>query len=1137
MAQPPRKPNGRSTHRGGKLDNKNPGKRASPPQPVLIKGQGQSPVTNIQPIYDLLACGSVGRAQYSWCAINTGPIPIPPNFCCAPISDAGVRPLNVGDQIGARQFLFSPTGHTVGQQNKVYQFGLFTVDLGILVAPLDLIWLNPTTGNLGLRDPDHTIAIMRVIANTTGTEFTCWFDQEIDTEAHQFMKGWFTPADPFGGDLCRFPVQDGTTNYNRGDYVVCLVSGTFNFATGQPDPAGTLVAAGSRIIYDDVSATWIVQGVENLMRGWFDPNAADGTTPTNPFPIINGSANFQPHQYLVAEDAGNYDFVAGAPAAPPLGEILQLGDRIKYSATQVWEIVGQPLDANKGWFNASVNDGGNGVPYQVIDGSVLYQGGDYAICIVQGFYDFALAVGSPTALGTPDEEEVRQGDRITYDGTNWVVIKASLGLHKGWADTTSAGGGGLVEFPVVNGGVDYLPREFVQFINTGLYDFASGNAGVGTAVDAGDIWRYNGLTFEKDVINQGTSKGFFDPAIDNGGAAVPWDIVDGTIEYEEDEYVIATGDGLYDFTTGLAGTGTTVVTADVIRFTGGVWTVVRTSTTVETVSTVINQPLHGFLPLQHIWYDTGLGEWVLAQADAELTLKHGTVGQVIDTDNFTFVTYGEINYTAHGLNLGATYYLSDSLAGASTDVRPATGFSQVVFEVIDADSVKVIDQAVQRGQVVNVPVGTDIYAVDVIHDGSDNAIATSNNVEGAVQQLDAYLEDALDRQPIATGSLSGALIDFVLSVPAPGTWVPVTDPAMVIGIFNQQVDVDLVTGYMTINFDNPTGGVLAGAGTCVINIQETSGGTDEVRLAFEVNGTVAPNSIMRWNQSGSNDDIIATIAENITGLNQGDQIRVVATTLGNGDLAVSSFQYGFTVYDLTGIASSVSLDGAVIPEHNATFDYVTNEAVTNSGFLQRANQDIAVPEPYDPTKFDPIAAHAIAPDFSASASYPVHQLAMEGGNLYRSIVPIVPAPFDPLQWELAGGSSGGGGSIPNQLGVLINDGHNFTVALTTGVWEFDASELPNAPVKVDFNLSMLATQNVHMVQLVPTGAGVLQGAETSLSFTSTSANRNTSTSGSIIIQTGSSGTCTINVIVNNGAMSFRNTTSGQSRCTIQEVSF
>ena len=988
------------------------------------------------PIYEALNCGSVNLPKYSWCARNVSPTPIIANRCCTIFGEAGVRALNVGDQIGSRQFLFSPTGHPIGQVRNVYQFGVFTVDLGILFAPLDLIYLNPITGELDREDEDHTIAVMRVVQNNAGTEFIGWFDQEIDVEAHQFMKGWFDPNDPTGGggDLVRFPVIDTTVNYNRGDYVIALQSGGYNFLTGQPDAAGTQVASGSRVIYDDVLGQWIVQGIEALMRGWFDPLISGGTTPTNAFPIINGSLNFQPYQYLVSESAGQYDFVAGVPSIPPIGLPVQIGDRIRYNELLEWEVIGQPSSANQGWFEANVDLGGTGVPYDIVDGSVLYENGDYAICIATGFYRFSDGDADVTPI-TIDHLEVKQGDRITYNGFVWTVIPASLGLHKGWATTTANGGGGLAEFPVVNGGGDYLPREFVQFIDSGLYDFGTGTAGVGTAVDAGDIWRYDGLAFIKDEFDYGPSKGFFDATQTNGGGAVHWDVFNGNVQWSEDEYVICTVGGLYNFTTGIPGTGTTVNVADIIRYVGGVWVVIRSSTTVETVSTVVNQPLHGFLPLQNIWYDNLLNLWVLALSDDETTLKQGIVGEVIDQNNFTFVTYGEINAPSHGLTVGSTYYLSGGIPGGNTVLRPVTGLVQGTFEVIDDDSVKVIDQACQYAEGVVIPASTVVHAVDVVHDGTDNQIATGLNVELAIQQLDTYIDNAFSGTPMATGSLSGSLVNFTLSPPLPSDYVPIADASLVAGVFNQQIIADPITGSMTVDFVNPSGGAMAGIVTAIVNMQETSGGTDEVRLAFELNGVLSPNSLVRWNQSGTNEDIIATISETITGINQGDVVRVIATTLGAGNLVVSSFQLGVAVFDFTGIASAVNLNSGLLPDYNPIENYILDQSVVGDGVHQRNIVPINTPEPFDQTKWEEIRSKPVAHDYDPVAgTYILDELTVENGVLYRNIIPIpVPKPFDVLDWDdLAGGTTTLAVNFYGRLQASINLGNSAQAVLFKG---------------------------------------------------------------------------------------------------------
>jgi hypothetical protein len=99
-----------------------------------------------------------------------------------------------------------------------------------------------------------------------------------------------------------------------------------------------------------------------------------------------------------------------------------------------------------------------------------------------------------------------------------------------------------------------------------------------------------------------------------------------------------------------------------------------------------NVVAHGFSAGDALYFD---GTWKKSQANSSSTLAEGIVTEVADADNFTAYILGGhfVTVTAHGLgSAGDTLYCSEASAGALTTSAPATGFIQVVGQVIDADT-------------------------------------------------------------------------------------------------------------------------------------------------------------------------------------------------------------------------------------------------------------------------------------------------------------------------------------------------------------------------------------------------------------------------------------------------------------------
>ena len=142
----------------------------------------------------------------------------------------------------------------------------------------------------------------------------------IETTPSEAFRGFFDPTLPFGGPNASFPVVNGSTEYEAGNYLLVTGTGGFDFDTGQPSPTAPVVTASNFIIYDS-SLTWrIIGDVDTLDRGFFDPTKTGGQPPA-PHQVIDGSTLFKQGEFMFAIATGDYDFFRGSPtrAAPTSG--------------------------------------------------------------------------------------------------------------------------------------------------------------------------------------------------------------------------------------------------------------------------------------------------------------------------------------------------------------------------------------------------------------------------------------------------------------------------------------------------------------------------------------------------------------------------------------------------------------------------------------------------------------------------------------------------------------------------------------------------------------------------------------------------------------------------------------------------
>lgn len=124
-------------------------------------------------------------------------------------------------------------------------------------------------------------------------------------------------------------------------------------------------------------------------------------------------------------------------------------------------------------------------------------------------------------------------------------------------------------------------------------------------------------------------------------------------------------------------------------------------------ATPITQAGHGFTLGQQVYFDGT--SWQLAIATGLATLRVATVAQVVDASRFLVMFEGAMQWPAHGLTLGVTYYLSDATAGAITPIPPAAAasFDQPCVKPITPDFVRLIDYVIVDSAPVSAfPTGT-----------------------------------------------------------------------------------------------------------------------------------------------------------------------------------------------------------------------------------------------------------------------------------------------------------------------------------------------------------------------------------------------------------------------------------------------
>ena len=145
----------------------------------------------------------------------------------------------------------------------------------------------------------------------------------------------------------------------------------------------------------------------------------------------------------------------------------------------------------------------------------------------------------------------------------------------------------------------------------------------------------------------------------------------------------------------------------------------------------VTQATHGFTQLDVIY--NNVGTWEKAQADDADTLAIAMVTEVIDTDNFKYISVGQVNITSHGLTVGQYYYTSTTTAGDLVITPPdgLTEFSNPICYVLDADNLLIFpwraSQALNRAKTTTTAISASTYSATRF-DEFILANAVSNNI-------------------------------------------------------------------------------------------------------------------------------------------------------------------------------------------------------------------------------------------------------------------------------------------------------------------------------------------------------------------------------------------------------------------------
>lgn len=134
------------------------------------------------------------------------------------------------------------------------------------------------------------------------------------------------------------------------------------------------------------------------------------------------------------------------------------------------------------------------------------------------------------------------------------------------------------------------------------------------------------------------------------------------------------------------------------------------SSVVQYIGTTIHEPAHGFGIMDQVYKSSINGEWDLARADSIHTLRQASVYAVPNPDTFVVIFTGLLTIHAHGFEVGATYYLSATVAGAvtKTPVDASTCYNQPIFTPIDENTLRIHEEIFPELSVIAASANTHI---------------------------------------------------------------------------------------------------------------------------------------------------------------------------------------------------------------------------------------------------------------------------------------------------------------------------------------------------------------------------------------------------------------------------------------------
>ena len=202
-----------------------------------------------------------------------------------------------------------------------------------------------------------------------------------------------------------------------------------------------------------------------------------------------------------------------------------------------------------------------------------------------------------------------------------------------------------------------------------------------------------------------------------------------------------------------------------------------------TLKETINQPTHGFLLGQPIYYDSVVGIWKKAKADNKNTLMQAVVFDP-SANTFEAVYSGILDSTAHGYT--SDMYLSATTEGTFTATEPTTSgaiiqlcvkpFSDDKFIVV-SNNVDTVPQA-EKGEKIQTYTTGDNYLINDLIYYKDAILRVTTAITNAPAKLD-YTKAEIISNP-------GVVFDF--------------DPTSVTGQQNDFLEIHPVNFNETIDF-------------------------------------------------------------------------------------------------------------------------------------------------------------------------------------------------------------------------------------------------------------------------------------------------------------------------------------------------